>query len=150
MDPKPRIDISSIADEVIQSEVKSLAAHSIVERLDFNDVLFINSSHEIKAGGDVNYLLLQVVPKLRPGVLVHIHDVFLPYDYPRHWVEEYPTLNEQYVVQAMLQFGSKNFEVVWPGYYVQKSCPEISSKLDFLSQGRAQSLWLRVLPSCLP
>ena len=131
VDPKPRIDISSIADEVIQSEVELLAAQSIIERLYCNDVLFIDSSHELKAGGDVNHLLLHVVPKLRPGVLVHIHDVFLPYDYPRHWVEEYPTWNEQYVVQAMLQFGSEKFEVVWPGYYVQKRCPEISSKLNF-------------------
>jgi predicted O-methyltransferase YrrM len=149
VDPNPRVDISSIADEIVRAEVELLPAQDTVERLNGNDVLFIDSSHELKAGGDVIHLLLNVVPKLRPGVLVHIHDVFLPYDYPRRWVEDYPTLDEQYVVQAMLQFGIK-FEVIWPGYYVQKCRPEISSKLDFLSQGSAQSLWLRVLASDAP
>jgi hypothetical protein len=122
---------------------------SIVDRLDRNDVLFIDSSHELKAGGDVPYLLLNVIPKLRAGVIVHIHDVFLPYDYPRRWVQEYPAWDEQYVVQAMLQFGS-SLDVVWPGYYVQKNRPEISSMLDFLTEGRAQSLWLRVADSHAP
>jgi hypothetical protein len=145
VDPHPRIDISSVADEVIRSKVESLAPQTIVDRLQCNDVLFIDSSHELRAGGDVLHLLLNVVPKLRPGVLVHIHDVFLPYEYPRSWVEEY-RWDEQYVVQAMLQFGSR-FQVLWPGYYVQKCRPEICSPLDFLSSGRAQSLWLRVLAS---
>jgi hypothetical protein len=149
VDPNPRVDISSIADEVVRAEAELLAADSIAERLNCNDVLFIDSSHELKAGGDVIHLLLNVVPKLRAGVLVHIHDIFLPYDYPRRWVEEYSTLDEQYVVQAMLQFGAK-FEVVWPGYYVQRSRPDISSKLDFLNHGSAQSLWLRVLASETP
>jgi methyltransferase family protein len=145
VDPCPRIEISSIADELIRSEVESLAPQTVVERLRCNDVLFIDSSHELRAGGDVLHLLLNVVPKLRPGVLVHIHDVFLPYDYPRSWVEE-RTWDEQYVVQAMLQFGPR-LQVVWPGHYVQKSRPEISSSLVFLGRGTAQSLWLRVSAS---
>ena len=149
IDPYPRVDISSVADEVIRSEVQTMPVHSIVDRLNRNDVLFIDSSHELKAGGDVPYLLLNVIPKLRAGVIVHIHDVFLPYDYPRRWVQEYPAWDEQYVVQAMLQFGS-SLDVVWPGYYVQKNRPEISSMLDFLTEGRAQSLWLRVADSHAP
>jgi Methyltransferase domain len=72
IDPHPRVDISSIADEVIRSEVQTMPVHSIVDRLNRNDVLFIDSSHELKAGGDVTYLLLNVIPKLRPGVIVHI------------------------------------------------------------------------------
>ncbi len=145
VDPNPRIEISSVAGELIRSQVESLAPRTIVERLGCNDVLFIDSSHELKAGGDVLHLLLNVFPKRRPGVLVHIHDVFLPYDYPRSWVEE-RTWGEQYLVQAMLQFGSR-MQVIWPGYYVQKCHPEIASRLDFLKYGRPASLWLRVLAS---
>ena len=67
IDPYPRVDISSVADEVIRSEVQTLPIHSIVDRLNRNDVLFINSSHELKAGGDVTYLLLNVIPKTSAG-----------------------------------------------------------------------------------
>lgn len=143
VDPYPRVEISSAADEVIQAGVESLPPKSIAEKLGRGDVLFVDSSHQLTAGGDVPYLLLHVVPKLRAGVIVHIHDVFLPYEYPRDWVEE-RRWDEQYVVQAMLEFGMK-FEVLWPGYYVHKCRPDITAKLDFMTQGRPASLWLRVL-----
>jgi Methyltransferase domain len=144
VDPHPRTDITAVADEFIRSEAQSLDPALIIDRLAANDVLFIDSSHALRTGGDVCHLLLNVVPRLPPGVLVHIHDVFLPYDYPRSWVEAGWACDEQYVVQAMLQFGGK-FQVVWPGYYVQTSRPEIAARLDFLKQGSAQSLWLRML-----
>ena len=144
VDPYPRIDVVAVADEIMRVEVETLAPEAIVDRLSANDVLFIDSSHQLKAGGDVLYLLPHIVPRLRPGVVVHIHDVFLPYDYPREWLEE-RGWHEQYVVQAMLQFGAK-FEVIWPGYYVQRCRPDIAAKLPFMTQGRPASLWLRVLP----
>ncbi len=144
VDPQPRTDISAVADEFIRSEVQLMEPSHIVDRLAANDVLFIDSSHELQAGGDVCHLLLNVVPRLRPGVLVHIHDVFLPYDYPQEWVEVGRTWSEQYLVQAMLQFGGK-FQVIWPGYYVEKCRPDIVSKLDFLRKDAPGSLWLRVL-----
>jgi hypothetical protein len=143
VDPYPRAEVSSVADEMVRAEVQTLVPQSIADRLDGNDVLFIDSSHQLKAGGDVPHLLLNVLPRLRPGVLVHIHDVFLPYDYPRDWVEE-RAWNEQYLVQAMLQFSAK-FEVLWAGYYTQQSRPDVAAKLDFLTRGRPASLWLRVL-----
>ena len=52
------------------------------------DVLFIDSSHTVKIGGDVNYLFLEVLPRLKPGVIVHVHDIFFPFDYRRDWVKE--------------------------------------------------------------
>lgn len=142
VDPRPRIEISAIADEIVPNRVEGLTLRSIVERLDRNDVLFIDSSHKLKAGGDVLYLLLHAVPKLRPGVLVHIHDVFLPYDYPRSWVEEW-SWDEQYLVQALLQFDTR-LEVLWPGYYVHKCRPDVAAKLDLSQRGQPQSLWLRI------
>ena len=57
-----------------------------------NDLLFIDSSHTVKAGGDVNYLFLEVLPRLRKGVIVHIHDIFLPYDYQRETCRTLPPL----------------------------------------------------------
>ena len=142
VDPWPRTDITAVADEFIRNEAQTLDPSDIVDRLHANDVLFIDSSHDLKTGGDVCHLLLNVVPRLRPGVLLHLHDVFLPYDYPQAWIESGWNWSEQYLVQAMLQFGGR-FQVVWPGYYVQKSRPDIMARLDFLKRGTAQSLWLR-------
>jgi hypothetical protein len=69
-----------------------------------NDVLFIDTSHTVRTGGDVVWLFGQVLPRLRSGVHVHIHDVFLPGDYPEQWVREGWGWNENYLVEAFLQF----------------------------------------------
>src|SRR5215813_6428814 len=53
-----------------------------------NDILFIDSSHVLKIGSDVHYLLTEVLPRLRPGVYVHVHDVFYPFEYPEEWLVE--------------------------------------------------------------
>ena len=104
--------------------------HSLIEKkvedmdLDFfsqlqsGDILFIDSSHTVKIGGDVNYLFLEVLPRLKPGVIVHVHDVFLPFDYRRDWVmDELRFWSEQYLLQAFLSFNSE-FEVLMANAYL--------------------------------
>jgi hypothetical protein len=94
-----------------------------VQQIDFdlftslaeNDILFIDSSHVLHINSDVRFLILEVLPRLQPGVLVHFHDIFLPCDYPRDWVmNEYRFWNEQYMLQAFLAFYH-SFEVLWSG-----------------------------------
>ena len=81
-------------------------------QLQLGDILFIDSSHTVKIGGDVNYLFLEVLPRLKPGVIVHVHDIFLPFEYRRDWVlDEFRFWNEQYLLQAFLTFNSE-FEVL--------------------------------------
>jgi hypothetical protein len=76
------------------------------------DVLFIDTTHTVKDGGDVVYLLLEAVPSLAPGVLVHVHDVFRPYAYPRFLLETFGVAwQEQYLLQALL-VGNPGLEVV--------------------------------------
>ena len=72
-------------------------------QLESSDLLFIDSSHAVKIGGDVNYLFLEVLPRLKPGVIVHVHDIFLPFEYRRDWVmDEFRFWSEQYLLQAFL------------------------------------------------
>ena len=90
------------------------------ESLRANDILFIDSSHVSKIGSDVNYLFLEVLPRLRPGVIVHVHDIFLPLEYRRDWVkEEFRFWNEQYLLQAFLIFNSQ-FEVIFANSFLGK------------------------------
>lgn len=72
-------------------------------RLGDGDVLFVDTTHTVKIGSDVNFVVLDVLPRLAPGVVVHLHDIFLPYEYPRAWVEDFALYwAEQYLVQAFL------------------------------------------------
>lgn len=96
---------------------------ALFEGLEANDILFIDSSHVAKTGSDVNFLYFEVLPRLRRGVHIHIHDVFLPHDYLREWViDENRSWNEQYLLRAMLmystafsvRFGCSNAFYRWP------------------------------------
>lgn len=85
---------------------------SVFESLQTNDILFVDSSHVFKSGSDVEFEFLQVYPRLQTGVLVHIHDIFFPYDYPIEWnLRESRYWNEQYFLETFLQFNKK-FEIL--------------------------------------
>jgi hypothetical protein len=87
-------------------------------QLHSGEILFVDSSHTVKIGGDVNYLFLEVLPRLKPGVIVHVYDIFLPFEYPRAWVmEEFRFWTEQYLLQAFLSFNSE-FEVLMANSYI--------------------------------
>src|SRR5688500_2181559 len=81
---------------------------AVFDALADGDVLFIDSSHVLKTGSDLTHLLTRVLPRLRSGVRVHLHDVFLPDEYPPHWVLDLNrSWNEQYAVHAILANGSR-------------------------------------------
>jgi predicted O-methyltransferase YrrM len=147
VDPSPRREVESVADQVIRRRLEDVPSSDLQDVLQPNDILFIDSSHEVRSGNDVVRLFLNVVPKLRSGVVIHVHDIFLPFEYPREWIIE-NTLNvnwaEQYLVQAMLQ-GSDQFEVLWPGHFLQRTLPNFADHFVGKPLGVATSLWLRML-----
>jgi Methyltransferase domain len=73
--------------------------------LDANDILFVDSLPVAKIGSDVNYLIFEILPALKPGVLVHFHDILWPFEYPLEWVLASTAWNEAYVVRAFLQYN---------------------------------------------
>jgi hypothetical protein len=88
------------------------------DELAANDILFIDSSHVSKIGSDVNYLFLEVLPRLRPGVIVHVNGIYLPWEYPKRWIDQNLWFwNEQYLLQAFLQFNS-DYEVLLANNYL--------------------------------
>lgn len=110
------------------------------------DVLFIDTSHTVKTGGDVTWLFNEVLPRLRPGVVVHIHDIFLPYEYPEPWVLEGKGWNEMYLVHSFLQFNSA-FEILWgAAYMLGKHGEDVITAFPEFSRHAAMagaSLWIR-------
>lgn len=132
-------------DSLIVSPVQDVGMAEF-ERLGENDILFIDSSHVVKIGSDVQFLFLEVLPRLNPGVIVHVHDIFLPQSYPRKWVvNELRFWNEQYLLQALLMFNN-SFEVLWAAHYMNLRHPELLASIfsryvaGSLFQG---SFWMR-------
>ena len=110
---------------------------TIVEELQDNDILFIDSSHVVKTGSDVHFELFAILPRLKRGTVVHFHDIFYPFEYPEEWVmKENLSWNELYFVQAFLMYNN-DFEMLYFNDYVRKVhrdhviksvAPEISSR----------------------
>jgi hypothetical protein len=140
IDPFPRKDIAHLVDRFEQQRLET-ADPAIFDALQAGDILFIDSSHQVRMSNDVAHLFCRILPALAPGVLIHVHDVFLPYEYPKRFFYDCPGWGEQYVVHALLQGGG--YDILWPGYYLQRSRPASAAALPFLNNGRAQSFWLR-------
>jgi predicted O-methyltransferase YrrM len=116
---------------------------SLFESLGENDILFVDSTHVSRIGSDVNRLFFEVLPSLRPGVLIHIHDVFYPFEYPRHWILEGRAWNEIYVLRAFLEFND-GFEIVlFNTFLTQNRRDFVQERFPLCLANEGGSLWLR-------
>jgi hypothetical protein len=147
IDPEPRRPLPHELARSVRLDRRSAAEVPLVdfEGLRPGDILFIDSSHTIKRGSEVNFLVLEVLPRLEPGVLVHFHDIFLPYDYPRAWFQRGTYLGEQYLVHAFL-LGNPEFEVLLAAHALFRGHgEELRACLPPLPTGMLDpaALWLR-------
>jgi hypothetical protein len=133
--------------ELVRSPVERLGK-SFFDELEQNDVLFIDSSHMIRPQGDVLFEFLEILPTLKSGVLVHIHDIFSPKDYPHEWIyQDVRFWNEQYLLEAFLSFNAQ-FKIIaslnfLKHHYPQElggPCPVLRNQMDFREPG---SFWIR-------
>jgi hypothetical protein len=109
-------------------------------RLAAGDVLFIDSSHVAKAGSDVVWLLLHVMPTLDPGVVVHLHDVFWPFEYPLAWLRQHRDWNESYLLHAFL-IGNESWEILlFPSWFWRCHPGRVPRQIAADQPG---SIWLR-------
>ena len=115
----------------------------IFEQLEANDILFIDSSHTVKAGGDVNHIFFEILPRLKKGIIIHFHDIFFTNDYPPNWItKEYRFWNEQYLLQAFLMYND-SFEVLFSNSYMTERYPKEIKKTFHNSQLKAGGFWMR-------
>jgi predicted O-methyltransferase YrrM len=132
---------------VVRERVEQVAVETFAA-LGPDDILFIDSSHVIRPGGDVLFEYLQLLPRVAPGVLVHIHDVFTPYDYPSDWVRREGRLwNEQYLLEAFLSCN-REFDVVLALNYLARTHPAPLGRAFPVYAGEGAdrplgSIWLR-------
>lgn len=113
--------------DVIRSKVEDISL-DVFDQLKENDIFFIDSSHIIRPQGDVLFQYLQVLPKLNKGVLVHIHDIFTPYDYLDSWIRKMNRFwNEQYLLEAFLTMN-KQYKVIASMNYLHHTHYDILAK----------------------
>jgi len=109
IEPHPQVveqlvPAADLRGRLIRARVQNLP-HETFEVLESGDILFIDSTHVSRPGSDVNFLLLEILPLLKSGVLVHIHDIFYPFEYPAQWILEGRSWNEAYLLHAFLKFS---------------------------------------------
>ncbi|MBN1635049.1 MAG: class I SAM-dependent methyltransferase [Deltaproteobacteria bacterium] len=112
--------------QVMETRVEVLDP-SFFDQLNENDILFIDSGHCVRIGGDVNYLFLEIFPRLAPGVIVHIHDISLPYEYPKTYAtsETFRQFwTEQYLLQSFLCFNNE-FEIMLAMNFLMKDYSDV-------------------------
>jgi hypothetical protein len=133
--PRPFMHFAELGFELIQKPVQDVSIKFFTS-LEAGDLLFIDSAHVCKTGSDVNYLFFQVLPQLKPGVRIHIHDIFLPFEYPKSWViDENRSWNEQYLLQALLMFSS-GFKVLFGNNYAFWRFPQAVTQALNLPSGQ--------------
>ena len=132
IDPRPRAEIDALCDHIIRQPLENLNL-DIFEKLGAGDVLFLDGSHRSFMNSDVTVFFLEILPALASGVLVHLHDIHLPCDYPPERAEWY--YSEQYLLAASLLAGHRGYEIMLPNAFV-------SGEPDLIRE--SEGLWRRL------
>ena len=139
----PRADVAGLAGVRVVPSTLQTAPTDLFDGLRAGDVLFIDSSHILMPGSDVDILFNRVLPALPAGTLVHIHDIFLPFDYPSVW--GWRNYNEQQGVLPLLATGAyvPLFSSVWAQRRLgDRLAASIMAQLPQPAGAMATSLWL--------
>jgi hypothetical protein len=128
IDPFPRANIDHLADKVIRMPFENLSDNQfIIESLNENDILFIDNSHRVFPNSDAMICFLEILPFLKKGVIVHFHDIYLPYDYPQFMCDRF--YNEQYILAAFLLSNPIKYKTILPNFFVSED-KELSAVID--------------------
>lgn len=125
---------------VIESDVQSVPL-TIYEKLEAGDILFVDSTHVSKTGSDVNFILFEILPVLKSGVLIHFHDIFYPFEYPKEWVFQGINWNEDYILKAFLMYNEK-FKIKLFSEYLHKHHKDVFMKMPLSYNCTGSNLWI--------
>lgn len=115
----------------------------VFDELGAGDILFVDSSHTAKFGSDVNFLLFQVLPRLKKGVLIHFHDIYWPFEYPWEVFHQGIAWNENYLLHAFLQFNNHFTPLLFIHYLLHNYREAVNRAIPACVQYGGVSLWLR-------
>lgn len=117
IDPMPRAEIDHLSDQVIRKPFEDIS-HEVVLSLEAGDILFIDNSHRILPNSDAMVFFMEVLPMLKKGVIVQIHDIYLPYDYPQNMCDR--AYSEQYGLAFYLMANPEKYNTILPNYFISE------------------------------
>tara|TARA_R110002050_G_scaffold299969_2_gene467161 strand:- start:595 stop:1398 length:804 start_codon:yes stop_codon:yes gene_type:complete len=117
IDPNPRAEVDHLADLVVRKPFEEVD-YDLILNLEENDILFIDNSHRILPNSDAMVFFMEILPKLKKGVIVHIHDIYLPYDYPQFMCDRFYT--EQYGLAMFLLANPRKYKTILPNYFISE------------------------------
>jgi len=117
IDPMPRAEIDKLANKVIREPFENIH-FDLVNELNENDILFVDNSHRILPNSDAMVFFLEILPRLKKGVIVHIHDIYLPYDYPQFMCDRF--YSEQYGLAMYLLANPGKYYTLMPNYFISE------------------------------
>jgi hypothetical protein len=124
--------------------ILQLADITLFDQLEENDILFIDSSHVSKVGSDVNYIFFDILPRLKSGVIIHFHDIFYPFEYPKDWVYGGRNWNECYMLRALLM-NNTDYQIMLFVEYLHIHHYNAFAKMPLCYNNRGCSFWMRKL-----
>lgn len=130
--------------EIISKKIQDIPL-SFFCALEKNDILFIDSSHVSKIGSDLNYIIFNILPILNTGVLIHFHDIFYPFEYPKSWAfsNRWHSWNEAYLLRAFLMYND-SFEIKFWNSYCEINFDSVMKKeFPLYYKGGSSSIWLQ-------
>lgn len=130
----------SPSSTIIEKKVQDVDLETF-KKLNPGDFLFVDSSHVVKTGNDVNYILFEILPCLKSGVFIHFHDIFYPFEYPREWVFSGKNWNESYFLRAFLMYNDA-FEIKLFSNYLHRFQKEVFKNMPLCYKDHGSNLWL--------
>lgn len=129
IEPYPSKKLKALKEiELIEKQVQTVCYGDIFAELGEDDLLFIDSSHTVKPGSDVNHLILEILPQLKAGVMVHFHDIYLPYDYSRSVLQTFFHWMETSLLRAFL-LHNERAEIVFCLSQLHYDCKEVMKEV---------------------
>lgn len=126
IDPMPRAEIDALTDELIRKPFENID-FSFLYDLKENDILFVDNSHRILPNSDSMVFYMEILPRLKKGVIVHIHDIYIPYDYPQFMCDRF--YSEQYGLAMYLLANPSKYKTLLPNYFISED-KELSSHIE--------------------
>jgi hypothetical protein len=148
VEPYPQLlhDLMKPGDEqrvtIVPSRLQDLDP-AFFGQLEANDILFIDSTHVSKVDSDVNCIFFEILPRLKPGVYIHFHDVFYPFEYVKEWVYEGRAWQELYVLRAFLQDNPRYEIVYFQDFLFSRHRPYFEQHLPLYLKNSGGNIWLR-------
>lgn len=150
IDPDPRVSVVNITNTIYKVRLEDIKdINFIIDSLEKDDFLFVDNSHQVFPNSDAMVVFMELLPNIKSGVLVHFHDIYLPFDYPQFMCDRF--YNEQYFLASFIINNPSRYEVILPNYFISEM-PELSEILQPLWENEylknvekhGGSLWIRI------